>query len=99
MHISSILVRTKPEWQEEVERDLTSRQGFDVHHTDNQGKIVATLEGEDSNSCAEQVSQLQQSKQILSVDMINYYFSVDENEFEFDDDEVKKIIEQKQITT
>lgn len=75
MNISSVLIQTRPEFIPEVIQSISNRDWLDVHFSDDVGRIIATVEGADIDEEAAHITELQLESHILSVDMVNHYFS------------------------
>jgi len=78
MNVSSIIVKTVPEYLEEVVASLEAYEACDYHTHDELGRIIVTVEGEDA---AEEMKKLQyiqeQIPHVVAADM-HYTYSEDE---------------------
>lgn len=74
MNISSVLIQTHPEWLNNIIQSIDRFPWLDVHFSDEQGRIIATVEGEDTDDEIAHIRELQATPQVLSVDMVNHYF-------------------------
>jgi nitrate reductase NapD len=59
MNVSSIIVRTTPEHINEVKEQINSLDRCEVHFTDSNGKIVATIEGDNISGQMEDLKLIQ----------------------------------------
>ncbi|NOZ04004.1 MAG: chaperone NapD [FCB group bacterium] len=73
MNISSVVIQTGTEQMEAVLRKLKSFSWCDVHFTEESGKIVVTIEGNDATDATEKVRQLQALKDVFSADPVYFY--------------------------
>jgi len=77
MNISSVVVKTTPEFVETVLVALKETQLCDIHHHDDQGRIIITIEGENLSSEMDSLRVIQKMDHILSAEMM-YSYSEDE---------------------
>jgi len=77
MNVSSIVIKAKPEHFEEVLLGLKDSGICDVHFTDEQGRIVVTIEGADISEEMRKMKLLSEAPNVLSAEMI-YAYSEDE---------------------
>ncbi len=78
MNISGILIQTRPQLRDEVIQAVDKFPWLDVHFSDDAGRIIVTIEGETVEVEHERASRLLQVPNVLSVDMLNHYFSEEE---------------------
>ena len=79
MNISGILVQTKPEHIESVIEQIKSSDCCEYHLHDEKGRIVVTIEGENTEEEINKLKQLKTFKNVISADMM-YAYSEDELE-------------------
>ena len=79
MNISGVLVCTQPERTAAMRQKLESVPGVDVHHTDETGRIIITIEGADTSQDVERLKQVKALEGVLSADMIHYHFEEDDS--------------------
>ena len=84
MNISSVVVRTAPEYLDDVIKNINSIDMCEVHFSDSEGKIVVTIEGESLN---EQMDTFKLIQKIPFVFNVNVAYS-------YCEDEVDNTIEQ-----
>ena len=59
MNVSSIIVKTTPEYLQEVTDSIKAIDLCDVHFNDEEGRIVVTVEGDDIKSQMEKMKEIQ----------------------------------------
>lgn len=79
MNISSIVVRTAPEYLDAVIKNINDIDMCEVHFSDFEGKIVVTVEGESLN---EQIETFKLIQKIPFVFNANVAYSYCEDEVE-----------------
>ena len=77
MNISGILVQTKPQYLDEVIENIKASSYCEYHLHDDNGRIVATLEGENVEEEMTKLKKLLTLKHVISADMM-YSYSEDE---------------------
>ncbi len=77
MNVSSVVVQTKAEHLQEVMDTINAYELCEVHFYDSEGKIVATIEGDD---IGEQMEKLKKIQSIPSVFNANLAYSYCEDE-------------------
>lgn len=87
MNISSVVITVKPKDLKQVLQSLDEKALCEVHLHDTSGKIVVTLEGENSGEEVNKLKHIQAIQGVLSAEMV-YAFS--EEELEADRDKVEK---------
>ena len=75
MNISGVLIHASPEHSEKAAKVLSEFDGVEVHANSN-GKLIVTIEDENSNALADRVMQFQDLPNILSVAVVYHH---DEN--------------------
>ena len=77
MNISGILVQCRPENISEIILSIQECDFCDYHLHDDKGKIVVTIEGENTEEELKKLKQLQSFNHIITADMM-YSYSEDE---------------------
>lgn len=77
MNISGILVQTRPEKVEEVAAAIKESNLCEYHLHDKLGRIIVTIEEENTEAEIKQLKKLQSMKNIIAADMM-YSHSEDE---------------------
>ncbi len=77
MNISSIVVKTLPEHLDAVKAGLVDSGLCDIHFSDELGRIVITVEGDDD---ADETGKLKAIQQIPHVASANFSFSYTDGE-------------------
>jgi nitrate reductase NapD len=70
MHIAGVVVRTRPEHARQVQSGLLAIAGVEVHAVTPEGRLVVTVESDDSGSAAGRFNELQQLPQVLSAALV-----------------------------
>ncbi|MDD2742531.1 MAG: chaperone NapD [Rhodocyclaceae bacterium] len=73
MNISSAIVHVTPAGLEETCAALSGMPGVEIHARSPEGKVVVTLEDEDTNSAADKFVSLHGLPGVLSVAMVYQY--------------------------
>jgi nitrate reductase NapD len=73
MNISSLVVRTSPEYLEEVVESLNTSEHCDVHFQDEEGKIIVTIEGENIGDEMKKMAAIQKMAHVLSAELSYSY--------------------------
>ncbi len=79
MNVSSVLVVTNPENVENVKKELEESGLCDVYFSDDKGRIIVVIEGEDVNEETFKLRQIQNIPGVLSANMV---FAYSEEEWE-----------------
>ncbi len=77
MNLSGILVQTKPEYTESVIAEIKKNDCCEYHLHDEKGRIIVTIEGENTEEEIMKLKILKSFKNIISADMM-YAYSEDE---------------------
>jgi len=77
MNVSSIIVKTSPEYLRNVAAEINSFAGCEVHFHDETGRIVATIEGK---TIGEEMNKLKSVQNIPHVFYANLMYSYSEDE-------------------
>ena len=72
MNISGVLVYARPDKADSVSHTLSEFDGVEVHAND-QGKLVVTIEDENTGALADRVIQFQDLPNILSVAVVYHH--------------------------
>lgn len=79
MNISSIIIQTNPIYLEQLVNDLKQSDICDYFVHDQLGRIVVTIEGQDTGEELAKLGKLKQMPHVISAEM---HFSYNENELE-----------------
>ena len=79
MNISSIVVQTKPEFYEELINTINESDVCEYHLKDDKGKIIVTIEGENTEEEVAKLKVLQSFPRVISAEMM---FSYSEDELD-----------------
>lgn len=77
MIVCGVLVHAKPDYCDRVKAHLLCQPGFEVHAVTEEGKMVVTVEGDQSRSVADRIMQMQDIKGVLSVSLIYHHHEED----------------------
>ncbi len=77
MNISGILVQTKAEHIEDVIGKIKSSNCCEYHLHDDKGRIIVTIEGENTEEEIKKLKELKAFKNVIAADMM-YAYSEDE---------------------
>jgi nitrate reductase NapD len=89
MNVSSVVVTTRPEYLDDVIEGINTVDLCEVHFSDENGRIVATIEGE---SIDEQMERMKAIQAIPNVFSANLSFSYSEEELATGLDRIKNDI-------
>ncbi len=81
MNLSSIVVLTKPELLEEVLKSIKASDYCEYHLHDEKGRIIVTIEGENTEEEINKLKKLQTIPHVISAEMA-FAYSEDELEQE-----------------
>lgn len=70
MNISGVLVRTFPDGVQPVSAGLIELPGVEVHGNSNDGRIVVTVEQQETSQLAEVITKMTQLPGVLDASMI-----------------------------
>lgn len=79
MNISGVLLHAFPENTEGVKQQLLEIPGVEVHAISDEGRLVVTVEEDDTGMMADTVMSLQNIPGVLSASMIYHHFEEDED--------------------
>jgi len=79
MNISGVLVLARPAEAGAVEQRLAAMPGVEIHAVSEQGRLVVTVEEDDTRMMADTVAEMQNVPGVLSAAMIYHHYE-DENE-------------------
>ena len=74
MNISAILVATTPEYLEQLKVEIDAIEWAEVHHVEEQGRMIITIEGKDLDEDLERIKFLNTLPGVITASMIQYYF-------------------------
>jgi len=80
MNISSIVVKTHPDHLENVKTALNESGLCEVHFSDDQGRIVAVVEGDSDQDESQKLKVIARLPQVMSADFACTYVDTDEDE-------------------
>ncbi len=79
MNISSVVVKTLPEHTAALKASLAASGLCDIHFSDEKGRIVITLEGDDNTDETKKLKQIQGLPHVVSADF-SYTYADDDTE-------------------
>jgi len=79
MHISGVVVHTRPGRAVQAHEQLAAISGVEVHHSDVEGKLIVTLEKEDEQMTADTFGLLNELPDVLSATMVYHHFEPETN--------------------
>ena len=79
MEFSTILVSLQPSRMEELTETVAQVEGVEIHYRDPAGRVLITLEGENTGQVVERLKSLKLLPGIISAEMVSHYFG-DEGE-------------------
>ncbi|MES0326870.1 MAG: chaperone NapD [Gammaproteobacteria bacterium] len=74
MNISGVLVRSYPENIQSVWQELTQIDGVEVHGSNDDGRMVVTVEQENAGLLSDMLGQMNDIHGVLSTSMIYHEF-------------------------
>jgi nitrate reductase NapD len=77
MNISGIIVCARPERAEQVRRTATDLPGVEVHALTKEGRLVVTIEGEDTQELADVHQQLSRIDGVFATAVVYHHFEPD----------------------
>ncbi len=81
MNLSSVVVQTRPEHLEEVIKAIKASPDCEYHLHDEKGRIIITIEGEDTEEEVARLKRIQAIVHVISAEMV-FAYSEDELEQE-----------------
>jgi len=92
MNIASVVVAIKPENLARVKKEIKTLPWAVVHHTNEDGRLIVTIEGETAEKDVERFKFIRNIPDVLNVELIQYTFEEDgelpDDPSEFESDEV-----------
>jgi len=92
MNIASVVVAAKPENLLQVKKRIRALEWAVVHHTDEDGRLIVTIEGETAEKDVERFKFIKNIPDVLNVELIQYTFEDDgdlpDDPKEFESEEV-----------
>ena len=79
MNISSIVVKTRPENLDAVKASLTASGLCDLHFSDELGRIIVTVEGDDNEDETGKLKKIRKLPNIASADFSYTYTDEDQD--------------------
>ena len=74
MNISGVLVRSYPEHIQSVWQELAQIEGVEVHGSNDDGRMVVTIEQDDAGSMSDMLVRMNDVHGVLSTSMIYHQF-------------------------
>ena len=74
MNISGVLVKAYPENISTIEKVISEMDGVEVHGSNEDGRIVVTVEQESANNISDTLVEIQDVPGVLSAAMIYHQF-------------------------
>jgi nitrate reductase NapD len=83
INISGILVRTLPKNLPDVQAQLDALSGVEIHAATSEGRLVVTVEKEDSSTMADAFVQIQNLNHVISASLVYQHNEpIDANEID-----------------
>lgn len=73
MTVAGVVVTCRPERLEAVRRALGTVAGVDVHHADDRGRLVVTIEARTTDENARRLREVQALPEVLCADLVQHY--------------------------
>jgi len=70
MHIAGVLVQTRPSDIDAVRERLSSVSGLDIHHAEDDGRLIVTIEGATRLAVADALTTLQTLDGVLAASLV-----------------------------
>ena len=74
MNISGVLVRAYPEHVQNISKVLTQIEGVEVHGSSDDGRMVVTVEQDDTKDLSNLIASMNDVPGVLSTSMIYHQF-------------------------
>ncbi|MBT4090405.1 MAG: chaperone NapD [Deltaproteobacteria bacterium] len=74
MNIASLLVEVKPENMESLLQNVASFPWAEVHHTEKEGRMIVTVEGETSQEDVANFKTIKSLPGVISASLVEYCF-------------------------
>ena len=74
MNISGVLVRAYPEHVQNISKVLTQIEGVEVHGSSDDGRMVVTVEQDDTRDLSNLIASMNDVPGVLSTSMIYHQF-------------------------
>lgn len=74
MNISGVLVRAYPEHVQDISMVLTQIEGVEVHGSNDDGRMVVTVEQDDTKELSNLIASMNDVPGVLSTSMIYHQF-------------------------
>ncbi|MDH4128492.1 MAG: chaperone NapD [Spirochaetota bacterium] len=82
MNILSLLIKTVPNHLNEVINYIKATKICEIYLKDKSGRIIVTIEGNDSLEESEKIKTIQSINHVLSVDIMYFYNGNEQDELE-----------------
>jgi len=73
MMISGVLVVAKPEHLSQVRAALESFPWAEVHHEDPDGRLVVTIEADDTDQAIARLREVKELPRVIQAEMVEHY--------------------------
>ncbi len=73
MNICGVLVHSRPEASAAVRRQLSALEGVEVHGCADDGRMVVTVEADDSRLVLEQMTRMREIEGVLDAALVYHY--------------------------
>ena len=73
MMVSGVLVVAKPEHQSQVRTALEMFPWAEVHHEDPDGRLVITIEADDTNQAIARLQQVKELPRVVLAEMVEHH--------------------------
>lgn len=80
MNISSLLVNARPEVRRQVEANLLTLGGVEVHAATDEGQLIVTIEADSDRAAADIFTTISQQPGVLSASLVYQQFEPDPDE-------------------
>lgn len=77
MNISGILIQCKPEQRTAVFNHLSSMAGVDVHHVEEDGRMIVTIEDDDARESGDTMVKISLLSGVIAASLVYHHFEPD----------------------
>ena len=74
MNIAAVLVATTPPNIESVRDQISAHEWADVHHINDDGRMMITIEGDNGEQDIERLKSVKSMPNVISAEMVEYCF-------------------------
>ncbi len=83
INVCGVLIFAHPKHVKDVQQQLETEDGVEVHAVTENGRLVVTIEKDDQQQTGEVLNRLQTLDHVISASMVYQYFDeIEENEWE-----------------